>query len=129
MVVEMRSIEQIEGDYAGPQEHFEMTNDVLAQYWSDQRGKDGHGGGLGVLSVCSRWIAGVKVDPGDKEVYEAVLDMDHYIAWARKNPGPDVDVDEALAYRALLAAHWNEQFRKAGTKREDQLGPIEAVLS
>jgi len=124
-VVEMRSIERIEEAYDGPQDHFMMTNEGLAQYWSDQRGS-----GLGILSVCSRWIAHVKVPHDDIEVHEAVLDMDKYLAWARPrvDKDPEVDLDEALAYRALLASHWNEQFKEGGKTREDGLGPIEAVL-
>lgn len=117
MVIEMRSIEQIEEDYG-----VELSNEVLAQYWSDQPGN-----GLGVLSVCSRWMSGHQVDNDDPQVLEAVKDMDKYIAWAREHPGPDVNLDEALAYRAMLAEHWNTQFKDGG-ERGDGNGPIEAVL-
>jgi hypothetical protein len=114
-VVDMRSLAEIESCY-----DVEMTNDGLLQY---------HGGqGSAIYSVGSCWMAGHNVANEAEVVKRAVDEMDSYITWARSHPGPEVNLDEALAYRALLATHWNEQFRKEGHTREDELGPIEAVL-
>jgi len=114
-VVDMRSIEEIEEQYG-----VEMSNEGLLQYHGGQE--------TAIYSVGSCWMAARWVKNDAEVVKRAVDEMDSYIAWARAHPGPEVNLDEALAYRALLAAHWNEQFKKEGHTREDELGPIEAVL-
>lgn len=110
-MMETRSIEQIEEDY----DVEAMTNDGLLGY---------HGGQFSaVYSVGSRWMGHEKVGHDDESLFDAVDEIDSYLRTAKEE-----DRGEALAYRAMLAAHWNEQFKNGG-KRDDDLGPIERADS
>ena len=113
-LIERRSIEEIEASYPD----VELSNDGLLNY---------HGGqGSAIYSVGSRWMGHAQVDNDDETVKRAVEEMDSYIEWATPRVGtdPEINLDEALAYRAMLAAHWNTQFDDGG-ERDDGFGPIE----
>ena len=115
ILLERRSVEEIEACY-----DVELDNLGLCNY---------HGGmGSGIYSVASRWIGREQADTDDEQIHRAVMEMDKYIAWAAPPESTDTEINmnEALAYRAMLAAHWNSQF-DGGGHREDDLGPIEAT--
>lgn len=90
-MIEMRTLEQIEEHY-----NVVLDNDILLRY---------HGGQWSsIYSLTSRWHSNIYIENSDQHIKGAVEELDQYL---KNHP----DDNEALAWRALLASMWNQQFK------------------